>query len=177
MNRRVSKKKKVKVKKPVYKRSTPQNKSVFAPLKQKINLLVIWGLVVINAVLISSFIHKIVTPQQIPEIISTTPIVDPVRVQILNGCGVSGIANEFSEYLQRQRYDVVEVGNAPTWDYENTVIINRERRDKKYINKFREIIGISKELVYPIKNDENESDITLIIGSDYESLKIYNSLR
>ena len=177
MNRRVTKKKKGKLKKPVYKRSTAKNKSAFAELKPKVNLLVIWGLVVINAVLISSFIHKIVTPQQVPDIISTTPIVDPVRVQVLNGCGVSGIANEFSEYLQQQRYDVIEVGNAPTWDYENTVIINRERRDKKYIDKFREIIGISKDLVYPIKNDENDSDITLIIGSDYESLRIYKSLR
>ncbi|MBN2410936.1 LytR C-terminal domain-containing protein [candidate division KSB1 bacterium] len=177
MNRRVTKKKKIKVKSPVYKRSTTKNKSAFATIKQKVNLLVIWGLVVINAVLISSFIHKIVTPQQVPDIISTTPIINPVRVQVLNGCGVSGIANEFSEYLQRQRYDVVEVGNAPTWDYENTVIINRERRDKKDIDKFREIIGISDELVYPIKNDENDSDITLIIGSDYESLKIYKSLR
>ena len=177
MNRRVTKKKKVNVKKPVYKRSAPKNKSAFATVKQKVNLLVIWGLVVINAVLISSFIHKIVTPQQVPDIISKTPVVDPVKIQVLNGCGVSGIANEFSEFLQRQRYDIVEVGNAPTWDYENTVIINRERRDKKYVDKFREIIGISRELVYPIKNDEIDSDITLIIGSDYESLKIYKSLR
>lgn len=177
MNRRVTKKKKSKAKKPVYKRSTTKNKSAFASLKPKVNLLVIWGLVVINAVLISSFIHKIVTPQKVPDIISTTPIVNPVRVQVLNGCGVSGIANDFSEYLQQQRYDVIEVGNAATWDYENTVIINRERRDKKYIDKFREIIGISKDLVYPIKNDENDSDITLIIGSDYETLKIYKSLR
>jgi len=165
------------IKRPIYKRTTPKSKSAFATLKQKINLLVIWVLVVINAVLISSFVHKIVNPQKVPEIISSAPIVDPVKVQVLNGCGVSGIANEFSEFLQRKRYDIIEVGNAPTWDYENTVIINRERRDKKYIDKFRELIGIPKELVYPIKNDENESDVTLIIGSDYESLKIYKSLR
>ena len=139
-------------------------------------MVVIWALVVVNAVLISSFVHKLLTPQtQIPAA-TEYPITDPIKVQVLNGCGVSGIANEFAEFLQQKRYDVVDVDNALNWDYEKTVIINRERQDHRQIEKFRDLIGIDPELVYKIRNDEVESDITLIIGSDYESLKVYRSL-
>ncbi|HPG38351.1 MAG TPA: LytR C-terminal domain-containing protein [bacterium] len=177
MNRRPRTKKRLSAKRPVYKSAVKKSKSGFASLKPRLNLVVIWLLVVINAALISSFIHKIVGSRQTPDIITNTQVPDnPVKIQVLNGCGVSGVANDFADYLKRRNYDVTEIGNTPTFDYKSTVIINRERREKKYVDKFRELIGIPKDLVYPLKSDENEADLTLIIGSDYETLEIYKSL-
>jgi hypothetical protein len=177
LNRRPRTRKKISAKRPVYKTAVKKSKPGITSLKNKINLLVIWLLVVINAALISSFVHKIIGSRQTPDINTRTEIAEnPVKIQVLNGCGVKGVANDFADYLQRKNYDVTDISNATTWDYGNTVIINRERRDKKIVEKFRDLIGIPKELVYPIKNDENESDLTLIIGSDYESLTIYKSL-
>ncbi len=169
-----------KQRKPVKRNTSSKKKSsntLLLSVKQNFNLFFIWALVVVNAVLISSFVHKLVTPEQTPTVTSDFTIDDPIKVQILNGCGVSGIANEFAELLERKKYKVVDVGNAPNWDYEKTVIINRERKERKYIDKFQDLIGVSSEMVYRIQNDEVESDITLIIGSDYESLKSYRALQ
>ena len=176
MNRR-TKSRRPQPQKTAYKRNTKKSTNPFNGIKKNVNLVVIWVLVVVNAVLISSFVHKIITPGQAPQVATDFPIADPIKVQVLNGCGVSGIANEFAELLQRKQYDVVDISNATNWDYEKTVIINRERQDRKNIEKFRELVGVPKELVYLIKNDEVESDITLILGMDYESLKAYKLLQ
>lgn len=178
MNRRPSTRKRIPSTTSVYKSTVKRKKTSSGSLKPRINLVVIWLLVVINAALISSFVHKIAGMHHTPDIITNTQVPDnPVKIQVLNGCGVSGVANEFADFLKRRNYDVTEVGNTPTFDYKSTVIISRERREKKTVDKFRDLIGVPKDLVYPLKSDENEADLTLIIGSDYETLTIYKSLR
>ncbi len=48
---------------------------------------------------------------------------EPLRVQVLNGNGVSGAAGKMSETLQASGFRVESVGNADTRDYELTTIV------------------------------------------------------
>ena len=92
-----------------------------------------------------------------------------LKVGILNGCGVSGVGNQFSEMLS-SRYGlvIVRTENADNFDYEMTkvVIINESNPN---IENILTILGMNI-------NDQNvefntsynpQEDIQIIIGKDY----------
>ena len=54
---------------------------------------------------------------------SATAVQQPLRVQVLNGNGVSGAAGKMSETLQASGFTIESIGNAETRDYELTTII------------------------------------------------------
>jgi len=55
-----------------------------------------------------------------------TASIDPtwVRIEILNGTGEQGVAARTRDYLQRQGWKVVAIGDADRSDYTNTIVIN-----------------------------------------------------
>ncbi len=54
---------------------------------------------------------------------STTVSQQPLRVQVLNGNGVSGAAGKMSDTLQASGFEVESIGNADSRDYEQTTIV------------------------------------------------------
>ncbi len=166
MNKRSVKttKRNVSTRKPARKKT-----NTFQSVKSQVTSVVIWFLVVINAVLIFSLVQKILikgtdTPA------ARTPV---ITVEVLNGCGIRNLASEFQTILERQNYKVVSTGNAPDFKYKNTVIIDRGIQDKKVIDKFVDFVGLERDKVLLIRSDQAASDVTLIIGADYPSLKGY----
>ena len=92
-----------------------------------------------------------------------------LKVGILNGCGGSGVGNDFSNILQaKYGLTVVRTDNADNFDYETTkvIIINESNPN---IENILTILGINI-------NDSNvefnssynpQEDIQIIIGKDY----------
>ena len=92
-----------------------------------------------------------------------------LKVGILNGCGVSGVGNDFSNILQtKYGLTIVRTDNADNFDYETTkvIIINESNPN---IENLLTILGINI-------NDSNvefnssynpQEDIQIIIGKDY----------
>jgi hypothetical protein len=144
--------------------------------KRKINLISIWILVAVNAVLISSLVQKLITPMGIPPVTSVLND-EPLRVEVRNGCGRHGLANQFAEFLKRQECEIIDVGNAQDFNYDHTVLIVRTSPDDKKIKDLRNALGLEKDRVLPITNEEARSDLTLIIGADYDQLKAYRSMQ
>lgn len=135
----------------------------------------IYLLVFVNSVLIISSAHKLF--QKTVDASIEVEEIQPVKIEVLNGCGVNGIATKFSNNLTYQNYEVVNKGNADTWNYEYTVLINQKPgKNEKAIEKLRKDIGLKDEDVVPIEDLSSEADVQLIIGKDYESLKIFNLL-
>ena len=48
-----------------------------------------------------------------------------VQVDVLNGCGASGIGQKMTSLLRASGYDVVEMGNYKTFDVKQTLVIDR----------------------------------------------------
>ena len=92
-----------------------------------------------------------------------------LKVGILNGCGVSGIGNQFSEMLN-SKYGliIVRTENANNFDYETTkvVIINESNPN---IENILTILGmtINDESVEFNNSYNPQEDIQIIIGKDY----------
>jgi LytR cell envelope-related transcriptional attenuator len=92
-----------------------------------------------------------------------------MQVEVLNGCGVSKIADEFTDKLRRKEFDVVNTGNYRTFNIDNSIIIDRTGKivNAKYLAK---VIGIDEKQVIQQKNKNYFLDVTLIIGKDCKQL-------
>ena len=111
------------------------------------------------------------TPKLATEIYESNPLLD-IQVEILNGCGTPGIAAKFSKLLRDKRVDVVRSENADHFEYEKTVLIQRNEN----IDGMKHVAQV---LGFNIENPEKvitsidpnlDVDLTLIIGKDYPSI-------
>ncbi|MCH2451305.1 MAG: LytR C-terminal domain-containing protein [Gracilimonas sp.] len=92
-----------------------------------------------------------------------------IQIEVLNGCGVSGIANAYTGLLRSNGFDVVETGNFETFDLQETVIISRSGvMDNAY--RVANALGVSKENVIRESSPDFYLDVSVIIGHDYEKL-------
>lgn len=148
--------------------------------KQRLSMVAVWFLVAVNTILILSLIIRFVKPYRPnPPANSYESVAneDPLKVEVLNGCNIQGLAGEYAEFLRQEHYDVVRIDNARTFDYEKTILIDRQTRDRKVIMELAKLMGISQERVLPIANNDVQAAATIILGVDYKSLKSYERLR
>jgi hypothetical protein len=93
-----------------------------------------------------------------------------IQVDVLNGCGVSGIAIKFTEYLRARGFDVLEMGNYKSFEVEVSIVIDRVGNQMN-AKKVAYALGISeKNIVQQISND-SYLDCSIVIGKDYKTLK------
>ena len=177
MNRKSPRKRKVSYSKSRKPKTRPSPKrSTVDGLKQKLNSISILLLIVVNVILISHLVHRLVTSYKPTQAQAPDIMVDAIDVEVLNGCGVTGLANVFADLLKENHYDVVRIDNADSFDYTASIVIDRGQRDRKQVEKFCKLLGISFDRILPIDSNEVQADVTLIIGADYQSLKSYRSM-
>ena len=95
-----------------------------------------------------------------------------IKIEVLNGCGIKGIAAKTSEYLRSShRIDVIRSENADRYDYPNTLIIGRNENLEKILLVSKSF-GISIDNKNIVRHEPNESlgvDVTVILGKDINS--------
>lgn len=106
--------------------------------------------------------------------VTPPPVIDPapLRLQILNGCGVSRVAAKLEKWLSNKgyKYTIVEVDNADRQDYKNTLILDRTSKGGA-ATSLADRLGISHTFVQQRSNlPANNADLTIIIGKDYTRL-------
>jgi hypothetical protein len=90
----------------------------------------------------------------------------PFSIEVLNGTGRAGLADEAKKGLLHLGIDVIEVGNAEHFNYGESVLIARKRGAD--VEKLGVKIGC-RNVVVQIDEDAIE-DATLILGADYRRL-------
>jgi len=91
-----------------------------------------------------------------------------MRVEVLNGCGVDRLAIKVTNILRKKGFNIVEVRDARTQDYEETVVMERSNENMVNANYFAKQIGCRN-----IDKDIDPAlyfEITLIIGQDYKKI-------
>lgn len=92
-----------------------------------------------------------------------------IQIEVLNGCGVDGVAVKFTNYLREKNFDVVQVGNYISANIDETMIIDRIG-NKANTEKLAKVLGIDKKNVIQQLNKDYFLDATLVIGKDYNKL-------
>jgi hypothetical protein len=94
-----------------------------------------------------------------------------IQLEILNGCGVPGLANNFTSTLRKNGFDVVETGNFENFNMTNTVVIARTISAEN-AQRVADAIGVDPKNVFVEASKDFYLDATVVIGSDYESLTL-----
>lgn len=103
------------------------------------------------------------------------------QVQILNGTGVSGMANQTGSNLSQLGFKISSIGNAKIRNYSQTqIFINPEQKiDKDCLSAIKDEFGQEDILDLPpinslaAKNDLAPAPVVIILGQDYAT-KLYS---
>ncbi|HKI77608.1 MAG TPA: LytR C-terminal domain-containing protein [Ignavibacteriaceae bacterium] len=96
-----------------------------------------------------------------------------LQIEVLNGCGVSGIADKMTDYLRKNNFDVVQVGNYTSFDMDKSLVIDRTG-NKTNAEKIATALGINKKNIVQQINSDYFLDCSVVIGKDYFQLKPFN---
>ena len=97
-----------------------------------------------------------------------------IQVSIENGCGKSGIAKLYTNFLRKNGYDIIDYKNADNFDYKNTKLIFHKRDYSAYSNEIIDLLKINPNHVSYNYNENTYYQITLILGEDYNKIDSYN---
>ncbi len=86
-----------------------------------------------------------------------------VTVEVLNGCGIKGIAMEVADMLTLKGFKVVKIGNADSYDYEVSQVISRVDN----VDGAKEIAVLIPGAQLLKDELESEAFVTVIIGKNY----------
>ncbi len=86
------------------------------------------------------------------------------RVIVLNGVGASGLAGKVAMKIIDSKYEVIDIKNAKSFNYKNTLIIVYAQKFQDEAMSIRKALGYGKIMLDPDK--QGLTDITVIIGKD-----------
>ncbi len=92
-----------------------------------------------------------------------------IQVEVLNGCGASGVADIFTGFLRKEKFDVVQMGNYVSFDIDKSMVIDRTG-NRANAEKVASALGIEDKNIILQKNDDSFLDVSVVIGKDYKKL-------
>ncbi|MFH1861848.1 MAG: LytR C-terminal domain-containing protein [bacterium] len=98
-----------------------------------------------------------------------------IKVQVLNGCGVSGIAGRVRGILRDRGFDVISYGNARKQNHSQSHIIIRSEGSfgERAAEILAESMGIAPE---QIRSERDPSlvdiNVTVVLGLDYRHINL-----
>jgi hypothetical protein len=90
------------------------------------------------------------------------------QIQVLNGSGKSGMADVFRDFLGGFGFDIIEFGNARSWNYEKTIVIARNPASDRIARDLAKVLGTDR--VIHLQEPSSLVEATVIIGRDYKEL-------
>ncbi|MDZ7755372.1 LytR C-terminal domain-containing protein [Rhodohalobacter sp.] len=145
--------------------------------KDQTNNLILNSVIGFLSVLLLLLLFALGTRLLYPRIVNERVVEDPalisnvIQMEVLNGVGISGLANEFTGTLRQFGFDVVETGNFDHFDVPNTLVISRNGQVEN-ARRVAHAIGIDEEFILREESPEFYLDVTLVIGNDFENLNL-----
>lgn len=100
----------------------------------------------------------------------------PVTLQVLNGCGDGGAAQQLADALMPgdslQVYDIIEKGDTRLATFEKTTVVDRRSTSEGVSDEAKGVarrLGVAESEIIPLRLEENllNIDVTVIAGKDY----------
>jgi len=109
--------------------------------------------------------------EEAPSTPSMPAVPGPIRVEVLNGCGVGGAAGRVAYFLRSKGFDVVYEGNAEHFRFAETIVMDRAGTPT-YAQGVADTLGV-EHCVQQIKMDPYRiEDVTVIVGRDYRWMEL-----
>lgn len=148
---------------PARERSSPTSRRTLA-----LNVALV-ALVLLVALLGYALVHRHLLQPPV-ETGRAAPGAGVIQIDVLNGCGVAGAAQDVTAYLRARGYDVVEIRNYKTFDLAESLVIDRVG-DTDTAERVAYALGIAKKNIIQQLNPDYYVDVTVVVGKDHRSLK------
>ena len=97
-----------------------------------------------------------------------------IHVEVRNGCGTDGVARQVGRYLRLIGFDVMTVDNAESFNYPETLVIDRVG-NTEYARRVAEALGTQNQIQQIIPDPFRIEQVTVIVGRDYKRLALPQS--
>ena len=152
----------------------PQNNNLKTSTSNFFYNIIIFLLGIIIVFLVYSLYMKIKNKEDAEKEAANKKLAAPiVQLEVLNGCGVSGVAEKFTDFLRNNNFDVVQTGNYISFDIDKSMVIDRTGNKENAI-KVANALGIDHKNIIQQINNDYILDVSLIIGKDFNHLKPNN---
>lgn len=94
---------------------------------------------------------------------------DAIQINVLNACGVPGLASDTRQYLREIGFDVVEIGNYHE-NLDESIIIDRIG-DKTSAYKLAYVLGMNEQSIITDIDSTLYLRSTIVIGKNYKSMR------
>lgn len=143
-------------------------------LKQTLFTTALWGLGIVNVILIVSFVSRHFFSGNEPSLNANADVpaipAENMKIEVLNGCGVNGLASKYAALLQEHGFDPVKTENYENGLTARTYIIDRVSEKMANGLKMAEALGLPKAYVSYKADDKRMVAVSLILGQDYKSI-------
>ena len=95
----------------------------------------------------------------------------PIRISIFNGCGAAQVAARMTKKARSLGLDVIDEGNADSFDYTYSMTIDRAG-DLDKARRVADILGIPHYIQQISEDEYRLEEVSVIVGRDYEKLKL-----
>lgn len=130
--------------------------------------------------IISIAIHSFATNDASDSVpTSTSPMTNiqtlpkTLKVEVLNGCGIDGLAKTLTSYLREKNIDVVYFGDFESWQLSETLVIDRKDPSLANAKVIGKIIGVKENRMFPQLSPQRQLDVSIIIGKNYSELRAF----
>jgi hypothetical protein len=94
-----------------------------------------------------------------------------IQIEVLNGCGIPGIATRYTNLLRRAGFDVVESGNFESFEVKESFVIDRIGNIENARTVAR-AIGIPETRIIREVSPHFYLDASVVIGADFDELNL-----
>ena len=103
----------------------------------------------------------------------SAPVLEPIRMEILNGNGVEGSAEQVKDELLKKGFVISRLSNSSRFTYRKSTLViwHKKGKDTNYVRK---LLGINRRQV-KISDKGKRIYATLVLGKDWE--KVINNIR
>lgn len=98
---------------------------------------------------------------------------DIIQIEVLNGCGVEGVARTVRDYYVGLGFDVVAVDNYSRMDVEKTFVMDRAG-NKETARQVAMALGVPDSTIVVDVKPEYYLDAVVVLGRDYADLRPFN---
>ncbi len=133
---------------------------------------------VLVLVLVYAFATRTFAPDAAPVLRATTadPPADIIQVEVLNGCGASGVAAQATRFLREHHFDVVGSGNWTDFEEPHSLVIDRVG-DRAAALRVAALLGIDEAYVRSEPGESYYLDASVVLGRDYQTLRAFEDER
>lgn len=98
---------------------------------------------------------------------------DIIQIEVMNGCGVEGVAKTVRDHFIEMGFDVLGVSNYSRMDVTETFVVDRAG-NVEAARQVARALGIPESRIVQDIKTEYYMDAMVVIGSDYADFAPYN---